>query len=96
MKKIPVDEQAKAERIQYDIDYGDVIPTAETVASATATHTPPSGSATTPTVGVIANGIVPVVFGTLAVTGTHYLDVVATTTPGTQKYAVRLVIPVNM
>lgn len=60
-----------------------------TVSSATATHTPPSGSAATPTVGVIASNVVPVTLGPLAVTGTHYLDVLATLSDG-QKSSMRI------
>jgi len=57
-------------------------------------HTPPSGSATTPTVGaVMAGDILPVTVGPLTVTGRHIVTVTATLSDA-QKTVVRLVIPV--
>ena len=63
---------------QWDIDFANDLPTGVTVSSATATHVPPSGSASTPTVGTISGNIVPVQLGPLSVTGVHYLIVTAT------------------
>lgn len=44
--------QATGEIRTYTIDYTDDLPTGGTVSSGTATHTPPSGSASTVTVSV--------------------------------------------
>lgn len=86
--------QSLAEIRQWDFDFSDDLADGVTVASATATHTPPSGSASTPTVGSISNNIVPVVLGTLSVTGVHYLDVLATLS-NNEKSEIRLVIRVE-
>lgn len=60
-------------------DFVNDLPTGVTVASATATHVPPSGVASTPTVGVITGGsVVPVTLGVQTVAGLHQLIVTAT------------------
>jgi len=74
----------------YTIDYTDDLPTGGTVTGGTAIHTPPSGSALTPTVAVTS----PYVFVTLpalGLVGIHYLDVLATFSDG-DKSGVRLAI----
>lgn len=86
--------QSLSEIRQWDFDFSADLPDGATVASATATHVPPSGSASTPTVGSISNGIVPVLLGTLSVTGVHYLDVLATFS-NNQKSEIRLVVRVE-
>ena len=91
---IKVEQLATTEIEQYDCDFTDHLETGDTVASATATHTPPSGAATTPVVGTISANVVPVKVGALAVTGLHYVSVLATTTGGL-KHLIRLEIPVN-
>lgn len=87
------EKQAKADDVDYITDYTDFLQAGTTVSSATATHTPPSGSAdtvtpTTTTTTVTAR------LGTLSVTGVHYLDVVATLS-NSEKKAVRYVIQVD-
>jgi hypothetical protein len=89
----PKKEQAKAEIRAWDIDFTDDLKTAVTVSSATATHTPPSGTAATPTVAV-SSPVVTVTLGPLSVTGTHYLDIDSTLSDG-EISSVRLVIIVN-
>lgn len=71
-------KQSLAEIRQWDFDFSPDLSSGVTVSSATATHTPPSGVASTPTVGTIAAGVVPVKLGPLSVTGIHYLSVLAT------------------
>ena len=71
-------EQAKAEVRTYYFSFVPDLPSGVTVASATATHTPPSGSASTPTVGSITANVVPVTLGVQTVDGDHYLTCVAT------------------
>lgn len=75
-------QQSLAEKRQWDFDFNPDLPTGVTVSSATATHTPPSGSAETPTVGTIAAGVVPVRLDTLDVIGTHVLRCNATLSDG--------------
>lgn len=87
-------KQSKAEIRQWDFDFTDDLLGGVTVSSAVATHIPPSGNATTPVVGVIANGVVPVKLGPLGVTGTHYLDCLATLSNG-EKSNIRLKILVD-
>lgn len=71
-------KQSKAEIRQWDFDFSSDLPSGVTVSSATATHIPPSGEASTPTVGDISDGVVPVKLGPLTVTGFHLLSVLAT------------------
>lgn len=72
-------EQATAENPRtYYFDFTNDLPDGVTVSSATATHRPPSGSASTPTVGSVTSNVVPVTLGGLTVTGDHYLDCLAT------------------
>lgn len=87
-------KQSKAEIRQWDFDFNPDLPTGVTVASATATHIPPSGVATTPVVGSIVGNVVPVKLGVLGVMGTHYLDVLATLSDG-EKSNIRLKILVD-
>lgn len=76
-------KQSYTEKRQWDFDFNNDLPTGVTVSSATATHTPPSGTAVTPTVGTIAAGIVPVRLDSITnVEGTHILRCVATLSDG--------------
>lgn len=76
-------KQSYAEKRQWDFDFNNDLATGVTVSSATATHTPPSGTAVTPTVGTIAAGIVPVRVDTITnVEGTHTVRCVATLSDG--------------
>lgn len=86
--------QSKAEIRIWDFDFNEDLRVGVTVVSATATHVPPSGTATTPTVGSISGNIVPVQFGVLSVTGTHYLHCLATLSNG-EKSEIKLKIMVN-
>ena len=70
--------QAKAEKRTWYFSFVDDLPTGVSVSSATATHYPPSGSASTPTVGTITANVVPVTLDTPDVVGDHYLDCLAT------------------
>jgi hypothetical protein len=71
--------QSYTEKRQWDFDFNPDLNTGRTVSSATATHTPPSGVAVTPTVGVIAAGVVPVRLDSVTqVVGTHVLRCIAT------------------
>jgi len=75
-------QQSKAEIRVWDVDFTNDLQAGVTILSATAIHTPPSGSASTPTVGTISSNIVPVQIGTLLVTGTHYIEIRATLSNG--------------
>jgi len=86
--------QSTGEIRTHYFDFTNDLPTSVTVTSATAVHTPPSGTATTPTVGTIQEGrIVPVTLGAQSATGTHYLTVTATLSDG-QKSIIRVEIKV--
>ena len=74
-------------------DFTGELLTGVTVASATATHTPPSGAATTPTVSV-SSPYVYVTAGTLTVLGVHYISVLATLS-NAEKAEIVLVISVD-
>jgi hypothetical protein len=86
--------QSLAEIRQWDIDFTPDLESGATVASATATHIPPSGTASTPTVGAISGNIVPVKLGPLGVTGIHTLIVLATYSDN-EKSEVRIRIEVD-
>ncbi|OGO12746.1 MAG: hypothetical protein A2Y53_04945 [Chloroflexi bacterium RBG_16_47_49] len=86
--------QSLAEIRIWDFDYNSDLNEGVTVASATATHIPPSGAAATPTVGTIVNGVVPVMIGPLAVMGQHYLSCLATYSNG-EKSEIRILFLVN-
>ena len=89
-----VDFQSTTEVRTHYIDFTADLPTGVTVSNGTAVHTPPSGSAGTPTVGAVLTGdILPVTVGPLSVTGRHIVTVTATLSD-TQKTVVRLIIPV--
>lgn len=76
-------KQSYNEKRQWDFNFTPDLPTGVTVSSATATHTPPSGSAVTPSVGAISNGIVPVRLDSITnVEGVHVLRVRATLSDG--------------
>ena len=76
-------KQSFSEKRQWDLDFNPDLVTGVTVSSATATHTPPSGVAVTPTVGTIVAGIVPVRLDTVTqVIGTHELRCLATLSDG--------------
>ena len=85
-------KQAKAEIRKWTIDFTDDLPSAVTVASAIATHTPPSGVATVPTV-LAASPYVHATLPAQSVTGLHILDILATYSDA-QKSAVRLNIEI--
>ena len=90
----PDKHQSLAEIRQWDIDFSlDLLDTV-TVASATATHIPPSGSASTPSVGAIVDNVVPVTLGPLTAIGKHVLVVLATYS-NAEKSEVRINIHVD-
>jgi len=79
----------------YYADYTPDLPSGVTIASAAAVHTPPSGAASTPTVGAVMSGdIVPVTLPEQTVTGRHILTITATLSNG-DKSVIRLIIPVE-
>lgn len=85
-------QQSTSEIHTYTIDYTNDLPSGGTVTAGTATHTPPSGSASTVTTSVSS----PYIYATLpaqSVTGVHYVDVVATFSDNDTS-AVR--IPINV
>lgn len=86
-------EQSTAEVRTWVIDYTDDLLTGVTVASGTAIHTPPSGSAGTPTV-VVSSPKMNVTLGPLTVTGMHYLEARATLSDG-EITSVKIAIPVG-
>jgi hypothetical protein len=91
--EIVSDVQSKGEIRTYFCDFTDDLPGSITIASATATHTPPSGLATTPTV-VVASPEVRVTFGPVSVTGQHSISVLATLSDG-EKSELKLLVPVQ-
>lgn len=84
-KKVSLSENPRI----WDFDFTPDLRTGVTVSSATATHVPPSGSASTPTVGSISANVVPVTLGSLTVLGTHTLEVLATLSDG-EKSSIRI------
>lgn len=90
----PRKRQSMGEVRQWDVDFTNDLPTGTAIESATATHIPPSGSASTPTVGTISGNIVPVVLDSLSITGLHYLIVAATLDNGDVS-KIKLVIKVD-
>ncbi len=76
--------QSTNEIRQWDFDFGPDLPAGITVATATAVHVPPSGSASSPTVGTIVANVVPVRIGPLSAIGLHRLTVLATHSDGTK------------
>lgn len=84
--------QFRTEVRTYFFDFTDDLPEGVTVSSAAVTHTPPSGSGSVAGTAV-ATPIVNVTFGTVAVVGTHYLDVLATLSDG-EKSAMQLIVHV--
>ncbi len=89
----PKKKQSLSEIRQWDIDFSLDLGSGVTVVSATASHVPPSGSASTPTVGSIVSNVVPVQLGPLTVTGLHTLSILATYSNG-EKSEVQLSITV--
>jgi len=85
--------QGQTEIKVYPTDFTGELLTGVTVASATATHTPPSGTATSPTVSV-SSPYVYVTVGALTVLGVHYVSVLATLS-NTEKAEIVLVISVD-
>jgi hypothetical protein len=86
--------QSLTEIRQWDVDFTLDLSTGVTVISATAVHTPPSGTASIPTVGTVVSPIVPVRLGPLGVTGVHELLITATLS-NSEKSTVKLLIPVD-
>ncbi len=92
--KILTREQGTPEIRTYDCDFNDDLRAGVTVSSVAAVHTPPSGSAVTPTIGTISAGVAPVTVPALAVLGLHQVKVTATLSDG-DKSTILLLIPVN-
>lgn len=86
-------QQSTGEIRQWAVDFTDDLPTGVTVSAGTAIHTPPSGSASTPTISASTIAVTATI-GTLAVTGIHYLDIQATFSNG-EKSEVRIPFTVN-
>jgi hypothetical protein len=86
-------QQSTNEIRRWTADFTDDLPTGGLVGGGTAIHTPPSGSAGTPTV-TTTNTTVSATLGPLSVTGIHYLDIQATFSDG-EKSEVRIAFAVN-
>ncbi len=86
-------EQSTAEKRTWVVDFTDDLLTGVTVASGTAIHTPPSGTAGTPTL-VVSTPKINATLGPLSVTGMHYLEVRATLSDG-EIASVMISIPVG-
>jgi hypothetical protein len=87
--------QSTTEVRTHYVDFTADLPTGITVSSGTAVHTPPSGAATTPTVGAVMTGdILPVTVGPLSAAGRHIVTVTATLS-NADKSVARLIIPVE-
>lgn len=86
-------EQSAAEVRTWVVDFTDDLLTGVTVASGTAIHTPPSGSAGTPTVAV-SSPKMNVTLGPLSVKGMHYLEARATLS-NAEIASVTIAIPVG-
>lgn len=87
--------QGTGEEKEYCIDWTDRLPTGVTVSSITATHTPPSGSAVTPTNDYSDAPITYTYMPSGLVVGMHFLDIVATTSNSNISPEVRFVISVD-
>jgi len=70
--------QAIGEARKWYFDFNPDLPAGVTVTAGTATHTPPSGAASTLTIGTPAGGTIAVTLPAQTVKGTHYLTCVAT------------------
>jgi hypothetical protein len=76
------------------VDFTDDLLSGVTIASGTAIHTPPSGTAGTPTV-LVSSPRMNVTLGPLSVTGLHYLEARATLSDG-EISSVTIAIPVGV
>lgn len=86
-------QQGTYEVRKWTADFTSDLPTGGTVTAGTAYHTPPYGSATTPTVAFTDNSVI-AQLSSLTALGTHYLDIVATYSNG-EKSQVRIGFPVG-
>ena len=77
------ERQSTTEVLVYSADYTNALQTSETISSVNITHTPPSGSALTPTPS--ASGLIgTVLLGPLSVTGRHTLKMQCVGSLGTK------------
>jgi hypothetical protein len=74
-------QQSTGEIRKWTADFTDDLPTGVIVTGGTATHIPPSGSASTVTV-TVGSPYVYAQLGPLALTGIHYVDILATFSDG--------------
>ena len=74
-------QQSTGEVRKWTADFTDDLPTGVTVTGGTATHIPPSGSASTVTV-TVSSPYVYAQLGPLTLTGNHYVDILATLSDG--------------
>lgn len=86
-------QQSTNEIRKWIVDFTNDLPTGVTISAGTATHTPPSGAASTPTVTNTTTTVTAQI-GPLAVIGIHYLDVLATYSNG-EKSEVRITFTNN-
>lgn len=70
-------QQSTREIRRWTADFTDDLPTGGSITAGTAIHTPPSGTASTPTVTTDATTVT-ATLGPLSVVGIHYLDIQAT------------------
>jgi hypothetical protein len=84
--------QSMAEKIPYSCEVTN-LPAGVTLVSGTATHIPPEGSATTPTITIVGSVAI-VYFGPLSVKNAHELRVLLTYSDGS-KYEFKHNVQVN-
>lgn len=94
MKEYQVEQSSREEK-EYCINWTQRLPTGVTVTSIAATHTPPTGSAVTPTNDYSAAPVTYTYMPAGLATGDHYLSVVATTSNANISPEVRFLIKVN-
>jgi hypothetical protein len=87
------DAQSTIEIRKHVFDFTNDLLTGVTISSATATHVPPSGTASTPTIQV-SSPLVYVTLGVQTVVGNHYLSCVATLSDG-EKSEIRALVAIN-
>lgn len=86
-------KQSYNEKRQWDFDFTNDLETGITVTSATATHTPPSGVAVTPSVGAISGNVVPVRVDNITnVEGKHTIRCLATLSDGQKSEIILYVV----
>lgn len=89
--EIVSNQQSTREIRTHYVDFTLDIPSGVTLTSAAATHVPPSGDASTVTVGTISSNVVPCTLPVQTVTGWHQIKVLATFSNGDKSDAILLI-----